>query len=107
MKDVIQQHKAACPNFQCHLDFSLDGVQECKSSSLSADVYTVSFKNCRTVYPIRIIRPINKFKINDQEQLREVLNDINTNNCILNSVIADNLKRAIIRCALSFGASYA
>ena len=106
MKDVIKQHRAACPNFHQVLDLSMDGIQECKSSALSADVYSVSFKGCRTVYPVKIVRPINKFKINDQEQIREVVDDINNNNCTVNTVIADNLKRSVIRCALSFGASY-
>lgn len=87
---------------------SLDGIQESKSSSLSADVYSISFKNCRTVYPIRIIRCINKFKVDEQEQLRYVLDDIKDNECILENAIGDNPKRSgCFRCALSSSASYA
>lgn len=107
MEDVIKLHKLNCPNFHPNLDLSLDGIQECKSSALSADIYTVSFKGCSTVYPIRIIRPINKFKVNDKENLRKVLEDINMNECFLKTLIADNPKRAFLRCALSHSSSYA
>ena len=98
---------AKCPNFCSTLDLSLDGIQESKSSSLSVDVYTVSFKNCRTVYPLKIIRPINKYKMDDQLILKQVLDDINLNECILRTVVCDNPKRCMIRCSLGHCACYA
>ena len=56
---------------------------------------------------MRILRPINKFKINDQEHIREVLDDINENGCVLDTAVADNLKRARLRCSLGHGSTYA
>lgn len=97
----------SCENFDERLDLSLAGVQECKSSSLSADVYSVSFKKCNTVYPIRIIRPFNKFKVNEQNQIKIVLEDINQNECILKNAVGDNPKRSGFRCALGHGSSFA
>ena len=107
MKDIVKLHQQVCPNCQLVLDMSLDGIQECKSSLLSADVYTVSFANCRTVYPVKIIRPINKYKVNAQEHLRLVLDDINQNNCILKNAVGDNPKRSFFRCALGSSSSFA
>ena len=106
MDDVRQLHQTTCPRFNCTLDFSLDGIQECKSSTLSADVYTVSFKNYRTVYPIRIIRPINKYKYNEQENLRIVIDDINASQCYLETAVCDNPKRSFLRFALGHGACF-
>lgn len=107
MSDVIKQHMTACGCYQPVLDFSLDGVQECKSSSQSLDIYSVSFKNCKTVYPIKVLRPVNKFKIDNQNHLKNVIDDINLNGCKINAAIFDNLKRSVVRCALGHGASYA
>lgn len=107
MEDVKRIHKEYCKCFNTTLDLSLDGVQESKSSSLSADVFSVSFKNCRTVYPVRIIRPINKFKVDEQVQIKAVVDDINNNNCCIHCAVFDNPKRSDVRCALSHGASYA
>ena len=107
MSDVKQHHRDSCPNYEPVLDLSLDGIQESKSSALSVDVYTVSFKNCKTVYPIRIIRPINKYKFNEQIQLKTVVADINQNHCKIKNAIMDNPKRSMARCALCSGASYA
>ena len=107
MEDVIRLHKATCPNYQPLVDLSLDGVQESKSSSLSADIYTVSFHGCKTVYPLRIIRPINKYKVNQEMYLRYIISDINLNNVTIKTAVMDNPKRAFVRFALSHGASYA
>ena len=106
MEDVKKHHQRVCKQFHSSLDFSLDGVQESKSSSISADIFTVSFKNCRTVYPVRIIRPINKFKYNEQENVKQVINDINASNCCLQTAVCDNPKRATLRCALGSGACF-
>ena len=105
MEDIIKHHRSVCPHFQKELDFSLDGVQESKSSSTSIEVYTISFHQCRTVYPIRILRPNNKYKIDEQEHIRKVLNDINDNGCKLNTAVGDNPKRSRLRCALGHGST--
>lgn len=69
-------------------------------------MYGVSFHGCRTVYPIKIIRPINKFKINQQEHLKQVLDDITDNGCVLSAAVGDNPKRSFFRCALGSGSCY-
>ena len=107
IKDILQIHKATCPHFHPEIDLSLDGVQECKSSSLSADIYSISFKKCRVVYPVKVIRPINKFKMDDQKIIKLILFDIYSNDCILKTCICDHPKRAIFRCGLSHGAIFA
>ena len=107
MSSVKEIHMMRCKNFNATLDLSLDGVQESKSSSMSADVYSVSFKNCRTVYPIRIIRCFNKFKIDEQFHFKLVLDDIKRNGLKLNGGIFDNPKRAFVRCAKNHAGYYA
>ena len=107
MKDVKELHQIICPRFNSNLDLSLDGVQECRSSSLSIDIFSVSFKCCRNVYPIRIIRPLNKFKVNDQDNIKLVLDDIFNNGCHLKNVVGDTPKRSNLRCGLCSGAAYA
>ena len=108
IKDIKGLHQHVCPNFQPTIDLSLDGIQEAKSSALSVDVYSISFKQCRTVYPVKIIRPINKYKMDDQIHFKSVLDDINENQCHLENAIGDNPKRSgCFRCALSSSSTYA
>ena len=107
MSDVVRLHMQTCPSFQPIVDLSLDGIQESKSSSLSADVYTISFHGCKTVYPLKVIRPINKYKVDDQLHLANVINDIRNNNCRISCAVFDNPKRSMARCALCFSASFA
>ena len=95
-----------CKNYNTSLDLSVDGIQECKSSSLSVDVYSVSFTNCRTVYPIKIIRTSNKYKLNQQEDLKEIIADIYANGCSIRAAVGDNPKWSFFRCALASGSSY-
>ena len=107
MSDVMIIHRQTCPNFNNTLDLSLDGVQESKSSSVSLDVYSVSFKSCKNVYPIKIIRPNNKYKVDDQMFLKAIIDDITSNGCIIDSAIFDNPKRSFVRCALCHSSSFA
>ena len=107
MSDVKKLHFKLCPSYQPVLDLSLDGIQESKSSSVSVDVFTVSFKGCRQVYPIRIIRPINKYKIDTQEQIKIIIQDIHESHCKINTAVGDNPKRSDFRCALCHSATVA
>ena len=107
MSEVKKLHHRICKSFTPSLDLSLDGVQESKSSSVSLDIFSVSFQNCRTVYPIRIVRPINKYKLDEQNQIKEVIDDINSCRCHLINCICDNPKRSNLRCALCHSAYYA
>lgn len=89
------------------MKLSLDGVQECRSTSVSLDVYSVQMKNCRQIYPLKIIRPLNKFHVPYKPQLQDILRDLEQTHCIIHCFIGDNPKRAIIREALNHASNYA
>lgn len=110
MSDVLDIHEGVCPlaqENQRHLQISVDGVQEAKSNSVSLDVYTMKMRNCRNIYPLKIIRPLNKFQIAYKPHLQEVLNDIQNSECVLDHVVADNLKRAILKEVLNHCSNFA
>ena len=100
-EDVLELHKQICPSAQEHplINFSLDGVQESRSSSTSLDVFCINFKNCRNIYPIRLIRPNEKFKYDEQEELSNVLADINSSDLVLDTAVCDQPKRSKLRMA--------
>ena len=82
------------------VNFSLDGVQESKSSSASLDTFCIRFKKCRNIYPIKLIRPNEKFKYDEQQELANVINDLNT--CVvIDTAVCDNPKRSKLRMAKS------
>ena len=54
-----------------------------------------------------MVRSVNRYKYNEQPHIREVLDSITENGLILDGVIADNPKRAVIRCAKNHAAKYA
>lgn len=88
-----------CPKKTNVIQLSLDGVQESRSTSVSNDVYSISFDNCKSVFPVRIIRPINRHKYNEKFHLNEVLSDIYENNLKISDIIGDKPKRSFFRCA--------
>ena len=91
-----------------HIQLSLDGVQEAKSSNCTTDAYSIKFNKCRNVYPLLLIKPHNREKYNEQTLLRTVLDDINSSDTIvLDDVICDNPKRSIVRNALCHSSRYA
>ena len=76
---------------------SLDGVSETKSTSVSMDVYSVKMKNCKAIYPIRIIRPLGKYRgLDNQEQLRIFLDDVTSQNKHICQFLGDNQKRSTV-----------
>ena len=77
---------------------SLDGILEAKSSSNSLDTYSLKFKGCRNIYPFKIIRPCEKFKYDEQIELRDVLRDIEENGVIIDCAVCDNPKRCTLNC---------
>lgn len=108
MEDIKRIHSQKCPTSTCNtIQISMDGIQESKSSPVTTDVFSVTFTDCMKVYPIRFIRPKNKFRYDEQEQISDVIDDINANNCEIKEAILDNPKRAIFRCALSHSSTYA
>lgn len=79
------------------VQLSIDGVSETSSTSISLDVYSVKFDACRDIYPIRIVRPLIKNELDQQEQFQSVLNELSANNLLLVTMVADNPKRAFCR----------
>ena len=59
------------------------------------------------MYPLRLIRPNNRYKYDVQDQIKKVVDEINESSSIISDLIADNPKRSDIRCALCHGATYA
>ena len=62
----------------------------------------MKFGGCKDIFPIRIVRPLNKYPIENQLQFAAVLNDVIENNLTIEAVVADNPKRAFIRNSLQF-----
>lgn len=84
----------------------MDGISESKSSVNTLDVYSLKFNHCRNVYPFRIIKPSEKFKYDEQEQLQEVLRDLNENDVIIDNCSMDNPKRSVVKCAKTAAAKF-
>ena len=108
-KDVISIHAATCPSFENEekkIQFSSDGVSETKSTSVSLDVYSMKFVNCKNVYPLRIIKPIKKINIDQSLHFNQTLRDLYANHCCICQFIGDNPKRAQARQSLSHASWY-
>ena len=83
------------------INFSLDGVQESKSANTSIDIYSINFKSCRNIYPIKLVRPNNRFKYDEQQEIADLLSDINSTKMVLDTAVGDNPKRSNLRNAKS------
>lgn len=79
---------------------SLDGVSESKSTTVSLDVYSVKFKGCRCIYPLKIIRQIDKLSVDNRKEFASVLSALIASHLIIQALIADNPKRAFLRNSL-------
>lgn len=89
------------------VQISCDGVKECKSTSVSLDVYSTKHVNCKYVFPHRIIRPLGRYRaIDNQEQLNRLINDVLDNGKNISSFVGDNPKRAFARYALGHASYY-
>lgn len=95
-----------CPNKSKVVQLSLDGVQESRSSTVSMDVYSIKQVNCKCVFPIRLIRTFNRYKMDERNQFKKVLDDLNNNSFHVKDVVGDNPKRSFMRCAKCFSATY-
>lgn len=85
---------------------SVDGVSEAKSNSVSIDVYSSKFKNCRYIYPHKIVRPLKKGYVDNKVQFRNFINDLTDNSTVIDLLIADNLKRANLKECLNHAALF-
>ena len=93
--DIVAIHEDKCPSFEeKKIQLSCDGVHENKSTSVSIDVYSWNFKNCKAIYPHKLVRPLNKYKVDDKITLREVVHDVSSNHLRIMQYIADKLKRS-------------
>ena len=107
-KDILEMHKKICPNNHDNpvVNFSLDGVQESRSSSTSLDVYCIKFHGCRNIYPVRLIRPNEKYKYDEQQEIREVVNDLNETSITIDAAIFDKPKRSVVTLTKSHAAKH-
>ena len=83
------------------VQLSSDGVAECRSNAVSLDVFSVRFLGCKQVYPLTIIRAIDKKSVNELTYLRRILEDFERNGIQLMHYIADNPKRATSKVCLN------
>lgn len=105
--DIIALHGLKCGNFNTKkLQLSCDGVSESKSSNISLDVYSIKFENCRTIYPLRIIRNLKKLTVDHDHHFGLVLNDLNFNDARIMQFLGDNPKRSNARKCLCFSSWY-
>lgn len=108
MSDVLEIHEKNCQRNDATnlLQLSVDGVQESKSNSVSLDVYSIKKKNCRCIYPLKIIRPINKHFVPFRPHLSSILSSITRANCTLDALVADNLKRSNLKETLNHASNF-
>ena len=106
VKHIADLHAEKCPRHNKDVSVSVDGVSESLSTSVSLDVITTKFNDCREIYPIRILRPTNGYKISNSDQLKITLDDLVANNCIMKKFVADKLKRSDIKCTKGHSAYY-
>ena len=103
----MKLHQEICEKHEHQVaSFSLDGVQESKSSSASLDIYCLKFQHCRNVYPIRIVRPNEKFKYDEQPVIQNVVSDINEAEITLDHAVFDNPKRSVVKNVKSHAARH-
>lgn len=86
------------------MQLSCDGVHENKSTSVSIDVYSTSFQHCKNIYPHKLVRPLGKFKVNDQQHLGQVIADLTQNALNINQLVGDNPVRSRAKCTLNHSA---
>lgn len=85
---------------------SCDGVSECKSNSATLDVYSMRIIGCQKVYPLRIIRNVDKAFVDHEEHLKTVLDDLQAVYFLIKQYIGDNPKRALARLCLNHASLY-
>lgn len=108
MADILKLHDAQCPikDDQRRIQISLDGVAECRSNSVSIDVYSFKFKNCKNIYPHKLVRPLNKSLVDNRSHLSDVLNSYSENNMTIEQFVGDKLKRSEVKDCLGHSSNY-
>ena len=109
ISDLIKIHHFICQNHEQQqpiVQLSLDGIMESKSSLVSLDTYCLKFEGCRNIYPIRIVRPCNRYKYDELKIVQEVLTEINENDLVIDCTVMDKPKRSMSKCLKSSAAKF-
>ena len=107
-KDISTIQGKVCPmkSRTKDININIDGIQESKSGGFSMDAYSMQLNQCRTVFPIKLVKPAKRFKYDEQSHINDTITDITTQFNIKNAIF-DNPKRSIARCALNHASTYA
>ena len=103
IRDVLRIHEISCPNHQdfnhnkVELNLSCDGVADSNSSNVSLDVFSISFPECSTIYPITTIRPTKKSSVDFLAELTIILNEFREANVKILNVSADKPMRSLMK----------
>ena len=106
--DVFLIHESVCPGIgrKKEVQLSWDGVQESLSTTVTLEVFSIKFSKCKHIYPLRVLKPLHKSKIDLMNQLKLVVDDIYLNNYKISHFIGDQPKRSNARQCLSFSSWY-
>ena len=73
--------------------FSYDGVADSNSSNVSLDVFSISFPECSSIYPITTIRPTKKSSVDFKAEVTKILQEFREENVKILNVSADKPMR--------------
>lgn len=109
VRDLVKIHESKCPHLDpCkRVQISCDGLSECRSTSNSMDVYSLRFRNCGTVYPYAIVRPLDKYKVKSRPYLQKFIEDLKENNITIKQFVGDKLKRSDVKETLGHSSYFA
>lgn len=66
----------------------------------------MSFKKCRSVYPVKIIKPFNRYKYDEQQELADFFEDLNDSDMILDTCVCDSPKRGVLKNVKTYAARH-
>lgn len=69
-------------------------------------MYSCKYGQCKNIYPLKIVRPLNKYHVEQRPQLRSVLEDLESNGHKVKDFVGDNPKRSNMREAKNFCSNY-
>ena len=69
---------------------SCDGVADAKSNSVSMDIFSIAFPECRNIYPIVAIRSEEKGSVNLITELTKITDELKLHDTIIRCVLCDN-----------------
>ena len=66
----------------------------------------MKFNHCRNIYSVRIIKPHERYKYDEQSQLKAVLEDINNNDVVIDCAVFDKPKRSTVTCTKNHASKF-